>query len=91
MIYKYLKEIDVQIKQILSDNPSELSKKASIVCKEYKNKFEAGGFKVDYLEIINARNLKKIKNGETQLVVAVATHYKGVRLIDNIECDLSFP
>ena len=91
LIYKYLKEIDVQIKQIYSDNPSELSKKASIVCKEYKNKFEAGGFKVDYLEIINARNLKKIKNGETQLVVAVATHYKGVRLIDNIECDLSFP
>jgi pantoate--beta-alanine ligase len=90
LIYKYLKEIAVLMKQIYSDNPSELSKKASIICKEYKNKFEARGFKIDYLEIINAKNLKKIKNEETQFVIAVATHYKGVRLIDNLECDLSF-
>ena len=66
-----------------------ISIKVLKICKKYKNKFEAEGFKIDYLEIINAKNLKKLKEGETDILVAVAAYFKGVRLIDNLTCDLS--
>ena len=91
IIYKYLNEIADQLKQIHQDTLNDLSKIISTIREEYKNKFEEKGFDVDYLEIINSKNLETIKKDEKNLLIAVATHYKGVRLIDNLLCDLSLP
>ena len=90
IIYKYLKEIADQLRQVRSDFSKDLSVSALMICEEYKNKFEDKGFEIDYLEIINAKNLEKSKKDDTDLLVAIAVHFKGVRLIDNLPCDLSF-
>ena len=63
---------------------------ALMVCEEYKKKLEDKGFEIDYLEIINAKNLEQFKKDDTDLLIAIAAHFKGVRLIDNLPCDLSF-
>ena len=91
IIYKYLNEIADQLKKIHQDTFIDLSKSTSIICKEYKNKFKEIGFDVDYLAIVNSKNLEKIRKDETDLLIAIAAHYKGVRLIDNLLCDLSLP
>ena len=91
IIYKYLNEIADQLKKIHQDTFNDISKSTSIICKEYKNKFEAKGFDVDYLAIVNSKNLEKIRKDETDLLIAIALHYRGVRLIDNLLCDLSLP
>ena len=90
IIYKYLKEIADQLRQVRSDFSKDLSVHALMICEEYKNKFEDKGFQIDYLEIINAKNLEKTKKDDTDLLIAIAAHFKGVRLIDNLPCDLSF-
>ncbi len=90
IIYKYLKEIADQLRQVRSDFSKDLSVNALMICEEYKNKFEDKGFEIDYLEIINAKNLEKSKKDDTDLLIAIAAHFKGVRLIDNLPCDLSF-
>ena len=90
IIYKYLKEIADQLRQVRSDFSKDLSVSALMICEEYKNKFEDKGFEIDYLEIINAKNLEKSKKDDTDLLIAIAVHFKGVRLIDNLPCDLSF-
>ena len=90
IIYKYLKEIADQLRQVRSDFLKDPSMSALMICEEYKNKFEDKGFEIDYLEIINAKNLEKIKKDDTDLLIAIAAHFKGVRLIDNLPCDLSF-
>ena len=90
IIYKYLKEIADQLRQVSSDSSQDLSVCALMVCEEYKKKFEDKGFEIDYLEIINAKNLEKSKKDDTDLLIAIAAHFKGVRLIDNLLCDLSF-
>ena len=90
IIYKYLKEIADQLRQVRSDFSKDLSVSALMICEEYKNKFEDKGFEIDYLEIINAKNLEKSKKDDTDLLIAIAAHFKGVRLIDNLPCDLSF-
>ena len=89
IIYKYLKEIADQLKQIHQDTYIDLSKSTSIICEEYKNKLQEKGFKVDYLEIVNSKNLEKLKKDETDLLIAIAAYFKGVRLIDNLICNLS--
>ena len=91
IIYKYLNEIADKLKKIHQDTFIDLSKSTSIICKEYKNKFKEKGFDVDYLAIVNSKNLEKIRKDETDLLIAIAAHYKGVRLIDNLLCDLSLP
>ena len=91
IIYKYLNEMADQLKKIHQDTFNDISKSTSIICKEYKNKFEAKGFDVDYLAIVNSKNLEKIRKDETDLLIAIAVHYRGVRLIDNLLCDLSLP
>ena len=90
IIYKYLKEIADQLRQVRSDFSKNLSMSALLICEEYKKKFEDKGFEIDYLEIINAKNLEKSKEEDTDLLIAIAAHFKGVRLIDNLRCDLSF-
>ena len=91
IIYKYLNEIADKLKKIHQDTFIDLSKSTSIICKEYKNKFKEIGFDVDYLAIVNSKNLEKIRKDETDLLIAIAVHYRGVRLIDNLLCDLSLP
>ena len=91
IIYKYLNEIADKLKKIHQDTFIDLSKSTSIICKEYKNKFKKKGFDVDYLAIVNSKNLEKIRKDETDLLIAIAVHYRGVRLIDNLLCDLSLP
>ena len=91
IIYKYLNEIADKLKKIHQDTFIDLSKSTSIICKEYKNKFKEKGFDVDYLAIVNTKNLEKIRKDETDLLIAIAVHYRGVRLIDNLLCDLSLP
>lgn len=91
IIYKYLNEIADKLKKIHQDTFIDLSKSTSIICKEYKNKFKEKGFEVDYLAIVNSKNLEKIRKDETDLLIAIAVHYRGVRLIDNLLCDLSLP
>ena len=90
IIYKYLKEIADQLRQVRSDFSKDPSMSTLMICDEYKNKFEDKGFEIDYLEIINAKNLEKCKKDDTDLLIAIAVHFKGVRLIDNLPCDLSF-
>lgn len=90
IIYKYLQEIADQLRQVRSDSSKDLSMSALMVCEEYKKKLEDKGFEIDYLEIINAKNLEQFKKDDTDLLIAIATHFKGVRLIDNLSCDLSF-
>ena len=89
IIYKYLNEIADQLKKIHQETFNDISKSTSIICKEYKNKFKEKGFDVDYLAIVNSKNLEKIRKDETDLLIAIAVHYRGVRLIDNLLCDLS--
>ena len=91
IIYKYLNEIAEQLKKIHQETFNDISKSTSIICKEYKNKFKEKGFDVDYLAIVNSKNLEKIRKDETDLLIAIAVHYRGVRLIDNLLCDLSLP
>ncbi len=91
IIYKYLNEIADQLKKIHQDTFNDISKSTSIICKEYKNKFKEKGFDVDYLAIVNSKNLEKIRKDETDLLIAIAVYYRGVRLIDNLLCDLSLP
>ena len=91
IIYKYLNEIADKLKKIHQDTFIDLSKSTSIICKEYKNKFKEKGFDVDYLAIVNSKNLEKIRKDETDLLIAIAVHYRGARLIDNLLCDLSLP
>ena len=76
---------------LIQDTFNDISKSTSIICKEYKNKFKEKGFDVDYLAIVNSKNLEKIRKDETDLLIAIAVHYRGVRLIDNLLCDLSLP
>ena len=91
IIYKYLNEIADQLKKIHQETFDDISKSTSIICKEYKNKFKEKGFDVDYLAIVNSKNLEKIRKDETDLLIAIAVYYRGVRLIDNLLCDLSLP
>ena len=90
IIYKYLQEIADQLRQVRFDSSKDLSMGALMICEEYKNKFKDKDFEIDYLEIINAKNLEKSKKDDTDLLIAIAVHFKGVRLIDNLRCDLSF-
>ncbi|MGH2563825.1 MAG: pantoate--beta-alanine ligase, partial [Ginsengibacter sp.] len=49
-------------------------------------KLEKNGFKVDYLEIANSRNLEIVQgsNGHKNLIILIAAFLNNVRLIDNV-------
>ena len=81
IIYKYLNEIADQLKKIHQETFNDISKSTSIICKEYKNKFKEKGFDVDYLAIVNSKNLEKIRKDETDLLIAIAVHYRGLTKI----------
>lgn len=89
-IFKFLNELANLLKKEEPKNNQEVSLFISKLCKEFKEKLEQKKFKVDYLEILNAKNLKELKKGDLDLLIAVAVIFKGVRLIDNLNIDLSF-
>jgi pantoate--beta-alanine ligase len=45
---------------------------------------EKSGFKIDYLEIVDAKNLSSVTKKTREFLIAIAVIYKKVRLIDNI-------
>ncbi len=89
-IFKFLNELSNLLKKEEPKNNQEVFFIVSKLCKEFKEKLEQRKFKVDYLEILNAKNLKELKKGDLDLLIAVAVIFKGVRLIDNLNIDLSF-
>jgi pantothenate synthetase len=48
------------------------------------NLLEKAGFEIDYLEIVDAKNLSLVTKKTDEFLIAVAVIYKKVRLIDNI-------
>ena len=75
-IYQCLKMIKENIEK---NTPAELIKKAQWM-------LEKAGFKVDYVEIADVRNLSPVNNwdGKQKLVALVAATMNEVRLIDNM-------
>ena len=51
---------------------------------EAKDFLQHAGFEIDYLEIVDAKNLSKVTKRTNKILIAVAVIYKKVRLIDNI-------
>ena len=45
-------------------------------------------FEIDYLEVVDAKNLSLITKKTNKMLIAVAVIYKKVRLIDNIVVSL---
>tara|TARA_B100000575_G_C23052426_1_gene605849 strand:- start:60 stop:875 length:816 start_codon:yes stop_codon:yes gene_type:complete len=45
---------------------------------------ENSGFKIDYLEVVDAKNLSPCTKETSEFLIAIAVIYKQVRLIDNI-------
>ena len=39
---------------------------------------------MDYLEFVNAKTLEGLKKEDSEILIAIAINYAGVRLIDNI-------
>ena len=71
-----------------SNNKKNFLFKASSLCEKYKEKFEEKGFEIDYLEVVNAKNLKKLTEGDSDLLIAISAFFKNVRLIDNLNLKL---
>ena len=55
---------------------------------EAKDFLQNAGFKIDYLEIVDANNLSSVTKQTNKILIAAAVIYKKVRLIDNIVVDL---
>jgi len=55
------------------------------VRKNIVSEIEAGGGRIDYVEIVNAENLEPVKNLSGKILIAVASFFGKTRLIDNIE------
>lgn len=53
-----------------------------------RQRLDAAGFELDYLEVRNARNLEAATNDDRQWVILVAARLGKTRLIDNLVMDL---
>ena len=88
LIFKYLNQIADDLKKYKSNNKKNFLSKASNLCEKYREKFEEKGFEIDYLEIVNAKNLKKLSEEDSDLLIAISAFFKNVRLIDNLNLKL---
>ena len=59
-----------------------------IVIEQATDFLENAGFEIDYLEVVDAKNLSLITKKTNKMLIAVAVIYKKVRLIDNIVVSL---
>jgi pantoate--beta-alanine ligase len=64
---------------------SEGEKRIETVRKTIVSKIEAGGGKIDYIEIVDSENLEPVKVLSGKILIAVASFFGTTRLIDNIE------
>ena len=55
---------------------------------EAKDFLQDAGFEIDYLEIVDAKNLSPITKKTDKILIAVAVIYRKVRLIDNLVVSL---
>ena len=55
------------------------------VRKDIVSEIEAGGGRIDYVEIVNSENLEPVKYLSGKILIAVASFFGKTRLIDNIE------
>tara|TARA_B100001063_G_scaffold192926_1_gene184238 strand:- start:919 stop:1770 length:852 start_codon:yes stop_codon:yes gene_type:complete len=88
LIFKCLKIISETITKNKSYRREDFLIKNLEVCKELENQLQKKGFEIDYLEIVNAKTLKKMTVSDHEILIAIAANYKGVRLIDNIYLEL---
>ncbi|PWA83090.1 pantoate--beta-alanine ligase [Artemisia annua] len=69
------------------------AEKGKLVCSDLRRsvieKIEAAGGKVDYVEIVDQKCLEAVEEIKNGVVVCVAAWFGKVRLIDNIEIDVS--
>ena len=89
-IFKCLKIISETIAINKSNGGEGFLIKNLEACKKLENQLQKKGFDVDYLEIVNANTLKKITVSDSEILIAIAANFKGVRLIDNIYLELPF-
>lgn len=89
-IFKCLKIISETIAINKSNGGEDFLIKNLEACKKLENQLQKKGFDIDYLEIVNANTLKKITVNDSEILIAMAATFKGVRLIDNIYLELPF-
>ena len=77
-IYSCIKKLAASLKT----TPLEVLKK------EAKDFLQNAGFEIDYLEIVDAKNLSSVTKNTDKVLIAAAVIYKKVRLIDNIVVSL---
>lgn len=82
-IYFYLKEISAELIKVIL-NKNDFKKELDFLKSSYREIFLKENFKVDYLEFVNAKTLEDLKKKDSEILIAVAINYAGVRLIDNI-------
>lgn len=78
IIYSCISKIASKINQITDAKKILHLKRNAVVFLEQNN------FEVDYLEVLNAKDLCEVSESSKKAVVAVAVKYNGIRLIDNI-------
>ena len=82
-IYFYLKEMSAELIKIIL-NKNDFKKELDFLKSSYQEIFLKENFEVDYLEFVNAKTLEGLKKEDSEILIAIAINYAGVRLIDNI-------
>lgn len=88
-VFKFLSEIQEEIKLSFEKQKKILPIDLDTIKDSYVQKIENKGFKIDYLEILDSKTLEICQNNSTKILIAIAVFYKQVRLIDNLVLNLS--
>jgi len=88
-VFKFLSEIQEEIKLSFKKQKKILPVDLDTIKDNYVQIIESKGFKIDYLEILDSKTLEICQNNSTKILIAIAVFYKQVRLIDNLVVDLS--
>ena len=89
-VFKFLSEIQEEIKLSFKKQKKILPVDLDTIKDNYVQIIERKGFKIDYLEILDSKTLEICQNNSTKILIAIAVFYKQVRLIDNLVLNLSF-
>ena len=88
-VFKFLSEIQEEIKLSFKKQKKILPIDLDTIKDNYVQIIERKGFKIDYLEILDSKTLEICQNNSTKILIAIAVFYKQVRLIDNLVLNLS--
>ena len=88
-VFKFLSEIQEEIKLSFKKQKKILPVDLDTIKDNYVQIIERKGFKIDYLEILDSKTLEICQNNSTKILIAIAVFYKQVRLIDNLVLNLS--